>query len=727
MNGKKIMGNAGKATLPGGKKMSDFKKLPQAANKNSQTSGSNGDNKEAEEKKNSKADQLAKGVGSEALKKGLKTAFPYIPQFVINKLVDSKLGQEVIEKTLKKTKKKIIVVAICFVGSALLHLAMLAGFFALIAAPIAWLTDTIESVGDFFKSIWHWIEGKGFCPTEKKCQAEAEQDYYDTLKKKVKKYNKEFSCEINEDLITATIFYGQMVDSKRDEAEGDDSGNDKFYDYLDVKSNTTDNQSAEGQINTLLWAYFNGSAEDKEYTDEDMKAVESCTFLQQSYRQYLIDTYIPGAYGDVLEQENITVEKAADEIMEMGNLNLYGSNGLGGSCTGSCSYVIKNKTVSNIMVRLLQGTDMDHGEPIPGEDLVPFEKYILGVVYAEIGNTKLEAYAQVEAIAARSYVLTRNMGKYAGLEQEDGQWILHIRNSTNDQVYCDPDKGCSKIGGENSTTFSDPNKYNRYKGPLPEDSPLRTYVSEVVGQVALNSKGEIVHTPYINTDQNNWENLAKQGLDYTEILIKHYKEKRNIIISTIEGGNCDSTCAAASGPYTEWKQWNWPNVYIRTKTIKDVGCLFVSVCMQIARSGVKTPLGDNFNPGTLMENYRDILYTSEGSNLWVWRNITKVVPDFVYSSQYNHSGMAGMSNEKQIDLIQDGLNKGCYYIAEVKSYKGTNYSHYVAIDYIKDGKIYMIDPASNCKVVNECKASEGFYYRISSVACYTAKKKGDGN
>ena len=132
MNNKNIVGNGSKATLPGGQNLSDKiqeNKAKQTLNNinnstvNKTGSIDNNVDKQNEQSTNnkksdttnsvkSKADNVAKNIGSEALKKSLKAAFPYIPQFIINKLVDSNLGQEVIEKQLNNTKRKIIFAAI---------------------------------------------------------------------------------------------------------------------------------------------------------------------------------------------------------------------------------------------------------------------------------------------------------------------------------------------------------------------------------------------------------------------------------------------------------------------------------------------------------------------------------------------------------------------------------------------------------------------------------------
>ena len=84
-NAGKAMGNASKATLPKGEKLSDKiqqSKVNQGVNSTNRTQNqssfqnpSRGNNGE-EEKPKSKVEQAAGDVASEALKKGLKAAFP---------------------------------------------------------------------------------------------------------------------------------------------------------------------------------------------------------------------------------------------------------------------------------------------------------------------------------------------------------------------------------------------------------------------------------------------------------------------------------------------------------------------------------------------------------------------------------------------------------------------------------------------------------------------------
>ena len=162
----------------------------------------------------------------------------------------------------------------------------------------------------------------------------------------------------------------------------------------------------------------------------------------------------------------------------------------------------------------------------------------MGVVYAENGGGPYEAL-KAQAVAARSYSLTRakEMGGAFGLslKEENEQWILSMRNCTNDHVFCNPSNGCwsNVLGGEaggvpssqwsNCTVHSgfDATKFWK-KEALAEESNIRKAVEETKGQILIDGTGKIKYTPYVNTTQNKWNNLANNGYDYFEILIDTY-------------------------------------------------------------------------------------------------------------------------------------------------------------------------------------------------------------
>lgn len=222
--------------------------------------------------------------------------------------------------------------------------------------------------------------------------------------------------------------------------------------------------------------------------------------------------------------------------------------------SGTCSYNVNGKTVSNIKVRLL---NCEGNTAVAGEELIDFETYITGVVYQETGDASYEAL-KTQAVAARSYALTRpaamNGGYGVSLKEENGQWILSLRSCTNDQVFCNPDKGCwsNRKGGQtsNSNKADWPNctvhsGYDTSKtwsrGPLATDSNIRKAVEETRGEVLVNSKGNIVNTDFTDTNQTMWNNLAKQGKDYFEILMADFGSRG---ASKIES-NCEAGTSTA--------------------------------------------------------------------------------------------------------------------------------------------------------------------------------------
>lgn len=350
-----------------------------------------------------------------------------------------------------------------------------------------------------------------------------------------------------------------------------------------------------------------------------------------------------------------------------------------------CSYDVNGKNVSNIKVRLLQCRDDNVGESIAGEELIDFEKYILGVVYAENGGAPTEGL-KTQAIAARTYALLRgeNMkGVYnLGLEQVNGQWILSIRNCTEDQVYCDPDKGCwSNNASADGTVHSGYDTSKAYaRPPLLQDSPIRTAVAETSGKVLVDSNGKMVNTGYIYTDQIAWNEMANIGKDHFEILKATYPTATKI----------NTTCSSASttGEYTSWKQcdqsWSGIKLGKSSKTICDVGCYITSISIQMAASGTEIN-AQEFNPGVLVQYLSTSnAFGSDGSLIrFGWNNLA---PSFKF---YTSVSLGGTIKQKAA-TIKSYQDQGYYVIIRAKTHQ-----HWVALDRVVGDEVYMFDPASN--------------------------------
>lgn len=384
------------------------------------------------------------------------------------------------------------------------------------------------------------------------------------------------------------------------------------------------------------------------------------------------------------------------------------------SAQGTCSYTIKgvntgntsvtkNLNAGNIKVRLMNCRNQGWGTPIAGEQLIDLEKYILGVVYGEMGEGQNTEVYKVQAVVARSFALSRptamNNSGGTKLISENGQTILQIRNCTEDQVYCDPDQGCSttvsavEADRTGATIYSGATtKPVTIKRALAQDSPLRSAVSSVMGQVAVDSNGYVANIGYQGTIQNRWKQMVSSGMDYKQVIISDYSLVSNIVENTCNINGTSSCAVGASGPYANWKQYegSWVNITLGNsgKTINQIGCLATSISMLIAKSGVPTNVQGDFNPGSFVEAMNRNGGFVNGGNL-VWGAVQRVAPQFKYVNKIN---VHWMSQSQKLSKLQELLNQGYYVVAEVKGDTG---QHWVAIDNISNNQIVMMDPGSS--------------------------------
>lgn len=431
---------------------------------------------------------------------------------------------------------------------------------------------------------------------------------------------------------------------------------------------------ATNLANSVFKEYF------PDYTDEKLKSMGEETI-----------NYIE-SYQDLIGNGNTTTCAAQGTC----SYTIKGIN------TGNTS-VAKNLNAGNIKVRLMNCKNQGWGTPIAGEQLIDLEKYILGVVYGEMGEGQNTEVYKVQAVVARSFALSRptamNNSGGTKLISENGQTILQIRNCTEDQVYCDPDQGCSTTVSAvdadrtGATIYSGATtKPVTIKRALAQDSPLRSAVSSVMGQVAVDSNGYIANIGYQSTIQNRWKQMVSSGMDYKQVIISDYSLVSSIVENTCNINGTSSCAVGASGPYANWKQYegSWVNITLGNsgKTINQIGCLATSISMLIAKSGVPTNVQGDFNPGSFVEAMNRNGGFVNGGNL-VWGAVQRVAPQFKYVNKIN---VHWMSQSQKLSKLQELLNQGYYVVAEVKGDTG---QHWVAIDNISNNQIVMMDPGSS--------------------------------
>ena len=367
------------------------------------------------------------------------------------------------------------------------------------------------------------------------------------------------------------------------------NNNPKLQKFYDNVISTKDSYSEDGKsINAMyITATFHILREyNTDVTLEDMTQSEinkladgmlggSTVYSEDTYRKFLTDEYFPQYISDARVDGAVDrVFEYIEQYMDRVHPKTSGCSTISG---GSCQYSIKGihgynsdpLNISNLQVRLMSssfcgGTD---GRALD-EDLVPFENYVLGVTYGEIGQAFNTETEKVHMIAARSFALARPtvMGNSSGVKYvtSGGQTVLQLRSCVADQVYCNTELGCSKdvaAGNQYGIVYSGANTHaNTYKEPLSNypNSTLKSSWQETLGMVGLDKDGKVVEMGYAvgngNKDDWVWKRWAESGMDYVQIILRAYPE-----VTEIKKMNCSSTSEVTDSAFLQvaariWKQ-----------------------------------------------------------------------------------------------------------------------------------------------------------------------------
>lgn len=560
------------------------------------------------------------------------------------------------------------------IGGFLLWLIIIVSIISIMVMPIlkglALIKEVKEGISNFFNSSWNFVIGNGYCPNLEECSILAEEKFYDKVPKVKETYpNADMS------LVLSSVLYGVGDGGRFSVGNYDECANKDPQKQQDCENDAT----IEG---------YQGAK------DNLSKVARKLSKGKKEYDEYMIKTFIPKNYSEYLNG-NTDAQKILDEIYVLSSMFNDYKNVISNNSTGGvCKYSVNGQDVSNVKVRLLNcnGSSNSSNPPIAGEELIDFEKYVLGVTYAENSGAPTEGL-KAQAIAARSFALARAKsmdGNYGiKLEQENGQWILDIRNCTNDQVYCDPDKGC----WSDSSSAGD-NVYSGYvegkawsKPALSTDSEIRKAVSDVNGKVLIDSAGNVILAPYTNVQQTKWNDKAKNGQDYTSILLEEYSNAKTIM------ANCS---ADLSGDWATWKQCDprWGNTKMgnSASTLCDVGCLVSSISIQIARSGtpIYLPAGvSEFNPGIFVQYNSSMLGTTNCPACYNTQTpwTQSMAPGFVSAGFVDN--ICGTRDEK-VNKVAEYINQGYYLVLKAKY---PDYGeHWVAAIGTQGNEIIIVDP-----------------------------------
>ncbi|MCM1227992.1 MAG: SH3 domain-containing protein [Clostridium sp.] len=160
--------------------------------------------------------------------------------------------------------------------------------------------------------------------------------------------------------------------------------------------------------------------------------------------------------------------------------------------------------------------------------------------------------------------------------------------------------------------------------------------------------------------------------------------------------------ASADGSYKTWLQsdsrWGSKTLGGSGDTMAEIGCAVTALAIQVVHSGSKSE--SSFNPGTLVDYLNKNGGLDSEGNLY-WGAVTGLVSSFTYEKRASFSAQNKSTITKELTSY---INSGYYVIMSVE-YDG----HWVAIDTIKNGVVYMMDPAQN-------KSTDLFsYYNVNGM------------
>jgi len=232
------------------------------------------------------------------------------------------------------------------------------------------------------------------------------------------------------------------------------------------------------------------------------------------------------------------------------------SGGKGGTGRGkrSCTYELSGVTstgtveLSNLKVEVINcdGT----AENYEVLETVDFEKYILGVALAEAGPSSPDEALKAQIIAVRNFTLTRNSGMCPGNPSDcfygynESSGIIRMRACTNDQVYWDYTKDCSKVERSGKPTLycvGVDGSTDIWKKALGEDrkKELESLANDVMGEVLLDENGNVLKLGYQKDETDQFIAMANEGKSYVEILESVYGSKKYSSADCAYGGVYD--------------------------------------------------------------------------------------------------------------------------------------------------------------------------------------------
>jgi len=182
-----------------------------------------------------------------------------------------------------------------------------------------------------------------------------------------------------------------------------------------------------------------------------------------------------------------------------------------------------------------------------------------------------------------------------------------------------------------------------------------------------------------------------------------------LMTSSFTGGYLRRTEAFAAAEYTTWSQLDprWSSVSMGNYNIGNSGCLITSLSIMAMHSGSIDSAAlknlaitdiSQFDPGVLANAYTRYNGFNQWGGIASWGTISQIIPSitFVRDDHFKSADAAGIASE-----IISMQAQGLHVIINVNGH------HWVYIEGVVDGDIYMFDPACDERIVTNHYALAG--------------------
>ena len=215
-----------------------------------------------------------------------------------------------------------------------------------------------------------------------------------------------------------------------------------------------------------------------------------------------------------------------------------GGDGKGGLSNKSCSYNLNGVVTTgeinlvNLKVELINCNGTKDNYTVL--ENVNFEKYIVGVALAEMGNESPDEALKAQIIAVKNFSLTRNKSMCPNSQDDcffgynPNDQVVRLRACEKDQVYWDFEKDIyrQERSGDSAvyTPEINPEDGTLWKKALPASRvrQLNELASSIQGKVLLDSEGNVLHTDYASQITETFRTKAQEGYTYDQILADVY-------------------------------------------------------------------------------------------------------------------------------------------------------------------------------------------------------------